>query len=131
MTTKKPDPSVLGSNIQPLDAEALAAAAGSPKEGSTTIDPAIMAAAIAHVQAMQAEGRLQTALQAPPQTKPAHAQDHSRSSRGYSLARRVVRWLQWSSVPICRPTVRSSCRRASWRFSITLCWTCRCVIRIL
>lgn len=70
MTTKKPDPSVLGSNIQPLDAEALAAAAGSPKEGSTTIDPAIMAAAIAHVQAMQAEGRLQTALQAPPQTKP-------------------------------------------------------------
>lgn len=54
--TKKPDPSVLGSNIQPLDAEALAAAVGSePKTGVHGIDPAVLAAAIAHVQAQKVE----------------------------------------------------------------------------
>lgn len=54
--TKKPDPSILGSNIQPIDAEALAEAAGEklvPGSGVQTIDPDVLAAAIAYVQAQQ------------------------------------------------------------------------------
>ncbi len=56
---KKPDPSVLGQNIQPPDAEELGAAvealgAARPKDpgsAARTIDPETLAAAIAYVQA--------------------------------------------------------------------------------
>lgn len=61
MSTKKPDPSVLGSNIQPIDAEALADAMGSKPEAAESIhdiqsvDPTTLAAAIAYVRAQTKE----------------------------------------------------------------------------
>lgn len=79
MTTKKSDPSVLGSNISPIDAEALAKAVGAQSSASTTsqlgadvrdIDPAVLAAAIAYVLSQQSAQTEQPVVVAAPQTKP-------------------------------------------------------------
>lgn len=64
---KKPDPSVLGSNIKLIDAEALAAALNQPEaEGPAAIDPAVLAAAIAYVRKEMAA---KVEVVAAPQTK--------------------------------------------------------------
>jgi hypothetical protein len=68
MTTKKPDASVLGQNIQPLNAESLAEAAGPQVEvggDAQVVTPEALAAAIAYLQSQQASATVPA-----PQTKP-------------------------------------------------------------